>query len=442
MISHLIKIWQSKLSCFITSICINFLNFLHKLKPIEPSVVVLHDCSNCDQCKIDNLPCQPCIREQYQKEYKDWKSCNEKINKLVKYVRPSPVNTNLFLEWIPYEKLKMIEKNFAKGGFGTISLATWEDGYVVRWDHQKNQWHRKGKMQVILKTMNKLENINDNFITELEAYFRCSSPHLINYFGITQDPETNDYAIVMEHAENGDLRNYLTYLQIKGISLFWRRKLDIIRNIVAGLEIIHVTGMMHRDLHIGNILQFKDLLYPSRISDLGLTKQANEIVTKEIIGVLPYIAPEVLDKKPYTKASDIYSLAMILWEVGTEKIPYEDISFNTEFAKNGLRPEIPKEIPNCYADLIKRCWDQDPQKRPTALEIKEKIMGWQSVLGWFPTDASRIDEEAKQFEEADDKKSEKLKKRFIEPPLKPSEISADEIRPNNPIKSHSVPFNL
>ena len=72
---------------------------------------------------------------------------------------------------------------------------------------------------------------NLNFLLnnmQLEAYFRYSSPHLINYFGITQDPKTKNYAIVMEYAENGDLQSYLKYLKKNKISLFWHRKLDIL----------------------------------------------------------------------------------------------------------------------------------------------------------------------------------------------------------------------
>ncbi|PKK73650.1 kinase-like protein [Rhizophagus irregularis] len=398
--------------------CFSYLDFLRRPMP--------HNCSKCDQCKIDKLPCQPCIQERYQKEYENWSCGNEKIDKLVKYVRPSLINTILFLEWIPYEDLEIDEKDFAEGGFGTISLATWINGYVVRWNHNKKQWHRQGKMKVVIKTMK--DNISDDFITELEAYFKCASRHLISYLGITQNPDTKDYAIVMEFAENGDLRKYLQNNKAK---LYWRRKLDILRNIVAGLEIIHVTGMTHRDLHTGNILQFKDLLYPSRITDLGLSKQASEEKTEKIIGVIPYIAPEVLNNKPYSEASDIYSFAMILWEVGTGEKPYADLPYDDALAlqiKRGRRPNIPKEMPECYATLIRNCWDSDPQKRPTALDIKEKIMKWQSVLGWFPTEESRSDEEAKQFEEADDEKSKedrRYRAKIYNPPPKPQEPSAE-----------------
>lgn len=143
--------------------CFSYLDFLHRPTP--------HNCSKCDQCKIDKLPCQPCIQERYQKEYENWTCGNEKIDKLVKYVRPSLINTILFLEWIPYEDLEIEEEVFAKGGFGIISLATWLNGYVLRWNHNKKQWHRQGKMKVVLKTMNKSDNISDDFIAEVLSLY-------------------------------------------------------------------------------------------------------------------------------------------------------------------------------------------------------------------------------------------------------------------------------
>jgi len=70
---------------------------------------------------------------------------------------------------------------------------------------------------------------------------------------------------------------------------------------------IHGDGYVHRDLHSGNI--FSHDLRNSVIGDLGLCQQ---VVDKKdnpnkIHGVIPYLAPEVLSKKPYTKESDIYS---------------------------------------------------------------------------------------------------------------------------------------
>ncbi|KAG9294935.1 hypothetical protein G9A89_003968 [Geosiphon pyriformis] len=77
---------------------------------------------------------------------------------------------------------------------------------------------------------------------------------------------------------------------------------------------------------IGNILQ-KDL-QSVRIGDLGLSQAINYEATttekKKIHGVIPYIQPEVLRKEKLTSADNIYSFAMLLWELATEKPSFHD----------------------------------------------------------------------------------------------------------------------
>jgi len=76
-------------------------------------------------------------------------------------------------------------------------------------------------------------------------------------------------------------------------------------------------------LHSGNIFSYS--INWSNIGDLGLCKQLNERDnSNKIFGVIPYLAPEVLSRKPYTKESDIYSFGMIMWEFTTGKKPFHD----------------------------------------------------------------------------------------------------------------------
>ncbi|RIB01691.1 kinase-like domain-containing protein, partial [Gigaspora rosea] len=89
-----------------------------------------------------------------------------------------------------------------------------------------------------------------------------------------------------------------------------------------------------------------------------------------IYGVLPYIAPEVLIKEQYTKASDIYSFGMIMLEIFTGRRPYHDTSHDEDLAIKiclGSKPEIKCEIPQFLA-LINKCLDE-AQDRPTAKEL-------------------------------------------------------------------------
>src|SRR4051812_12983052 len=148
---------------------------------------------------------------------------------------------------------------------------------------------------------------------------------------------------------------------------------------------IHRKDYIHHDLHSGNIFSLLD--NENRIGDLGLCQQ---IVDKKdnlnkIFGVIPYLAPEVLSKKPYTKESDVYSFGMIMWELTTGKKPFHDIPHNSSLISdilNGIRPQVTDDTPEFYAELMKKCWDHSPENRPTAREIYDclsKYCYWKDV---------------------------------------------------------------
>src|SRR5205823_1669071 len=116
------------------------------------------------------------------------------------------------------------------------------------------------------------------------------------------------------------------------------------------------------------------------ISDLGLSKPIDYLKSNnDVYGVIPYMAPEVLRGKPYTPASDIYSFAMIMWELTSRIPPFDDRAHDFHLSLSickGERPEIIDSTPQCYIDLMKKCWDLDPLKRPTASELKIIIHNW------------------------------------------------------------------
>src|SRR2546421_621075 len=135
---------------------------------------------------------------------------------------------------------------------------------------------------------------------------------------------------------------------------------------------IHENNYIHHDLHSGNIFSYNSR--GSLLGDLGLCQQ---IIDKKdnpdkIFGVIPYLAPEVLSKKPYTRESDIYSFGMIMWEFTTGRKPFHDRPHNSVLISDilkGERPQITDDTPEFYAELMKRCWDHNPENRPTAKEI-------------------------------------------------------------------------
>ncbi|RIB29954.1 kinase-like domain-containing protein [Gigaspora rosea] len=162
----------------------------------------------------------------------------------------------------------------------------------------------------------------------------------------------------------------------------WKDKLNLLQCIASDLLIIHSHDLIHRDLHSGNILQ--DSLKSAYIADLGLSIAANLALKSKsdgIYGILPYIAPEVLKNQVYTKESDVYSFGIILWEIlyGIP-IPFEqnsELQFQLQVCK-GHRPHIYENTAMCYSDLMMKCWNMEPEKRPTAKEIGDIFVEWQN----------------------------------------------------------------
>src|SRR5690349_1471486 len=139
-----------------------------------------------------------------------------------------------------------------------------------------------------------------------------NSSSIIRLYGMSKDPTTNNYMIVMNFAENGNLRNYLNknYGNIP-----WERKLNLLVEISKGLNEIHEKGLSHRNFHSGNVVISKD--FNVYTTDLGLNKPANVGSNDKIFGVIPYMAPEVFKKGYYGQKSDIYSFGMLIYEILT-----------------------------------------------------------------------------------------------------------------------------
>uniref|UniRef100_U9T742 Protein kinase domain-containing protein n=1 Tax=Rhizophagus irregularis (strain DAOM 181602 / DAOM 197198 / MUCL 43194) TaxID=747089 RepID=U9T742_RHIID len=116
---------------------------------------------------------------------------------------------------------------------------------------------------------------------------------------------------------------------------------------------------------------------------MGLCKPANynelENAKNNIYGVLPYIAPEILRGQNYTKAADIYSFGIIMYEVISGLPPYHDLKHDNNLAIKickGLRPRFNIKVPQLIVHLIKRCLDANPSERPITKEINNILRRW------------------------------------------------------------------
>src|SRR5688500_1866814 len=115
---------------------------------------------------------------------------------------------------------------------------------------------------------------------------------------------------------------------------------------------------------------------------------------------MAYVGHEVLRGKPYTQAADIYSFGMVMYFVATGRQPFADRAHDQDLALsicNGIRPEITeKDAPKCYIDLMKKCWDPNPDNRPNASEIFDSIV---SLEQYYYSNNVNDKEIVKEFEE-------------------------------------------
>ncbi|CAG8726552.1 16142_t:CDS:2, partial [Acaulospora morrowiae] len=128
----------------------------------------------------------------------------------------------------------------------------WKDGFILYFDNKNQKWKRQGEMEVVLKGLHNSKNITEEFLDEIKLQMRSHYElgNTIECFGITKDPETGDFMMIMEFMKDGSLRNYLSK---NFLSLTWTQKLEILCTAAKGLRDIHEAKLIHKDLHPGNI---------------------------------------------------------------------------------------------------------------------------------------------------------------------------------------------
>ena len=174
--------------------------------------------------------------------------------------------------------------------------------------------------------------------------------------------------IVMVYMELGSLRDNL---MIKKYNPY--DKYNNLYLVARSLSALHKCNLVHGDFHSGNLLlQSHKYAY---ISDFGLCRPADKPTKSNgIYGIMAYMAPEVLRGKPYTKAADIYSFGIVMWEMTSGVPAFSNTPHDYNLCLNicrGLRPDIIEGTESEYSELMKKCWSSDPNKRPTAEELIE-----------------------------------------------------------------------
>lgn len=220
----------------------------------------------------------------------------------------------------------------------------------------------------VLKPERVDSDLQKEFAQEVFILRKVRHKNVVQFIGACTKPPS--LCIVTEYMSGGSVYDYLHKQRgtFKLPSL-----LRVAIDVSKGMNYLHQNNIIHRDLKAANLLMDENEVV--KVADFGVArvKAQSGVMTAET-GTYRWMAPEVIEHKPYDHKADVFSFGIVLWELLTGKLPYDyltPLQAAVGVVQKGLRPTIPKNTHPKLADLLERCWQQDPTLRPDFSEITE-----------------------------------------------------------------------
>ena len=239
------------------------------------------------------------------------------------------------------------------------------------------------------------KRLRDNFIREC---FHCSKfdhPNIVRFIGIYQPPQQFLPIMIMELMDES-LRSYA-----EKENIIIKTKISILRDVAEGLVYLHSFNppVIHRDLSPNNVL-LKHLPLPSvaKIGDLGVSKVVNvgdrssrSSYQTKAPGTSDFMPPEAFTDKPmYNTSLDVFSFGGIVlytingeWPAPTAMTDFDPITRSirafTEVERRQQYLDMMIGEAEVFRSLVVACLDNDPVKRPSMVNLSEKIKLIQKV---------------------------------------------------------------
>ncbi|KAJ6845849.1 serine/threonine-protein kinase HT1-like isoform X1 [Iris pallida] len=247
--------------------------------------------------------------------------------------------------------------------------------------HGKVYEGKYGEKIVAIKVLNGGDTPEDKatlkgrFIREVNMMCRVKHENLVKFIGACKDPIM---VIATELLSGMSLKNYLNSIRPKKLDL--RTAISFALDIARAMDCLHANGIIHRDLKPDNLLltaNQKNI----KLIDFGLAREetVTEMMTAET-GTYRWMAPELYstvtlrrgEKKHYTNKVDVYSFGIVLWELLTNRMPFEGMS-NLQAAYAAAfkqeRPPLPEGTAPELVFVVQSCWVEDPNSRPSFSQI-------------------------------------------------------------------------
>jgi len=196
-------------------------------------------------------------------------------------------------------------------------------------------------------------------------------PNICRLIGFVRDIKNDITGIVTEWVQNGSVLDCLK----SGSRFSFPQKIKIASQVASALSLLHERKFVHRDIALRNVLIDMRSPMVAKLSDFGMTRVTSvhdNATTSNTVLPIAWAAPECIRKSEYSSKSDVWAYGIFLWELFTEKHPYE--KQNLTFVGIGIANDtISLEIPSNWSPALKNlclsCWSFDPHQRPDMVEI-------------------------------------------------------------------------
>ena len=220
---------------------------------------------------------------------------------------------------------------------------------------------------------------------EVKIMMKVKHNRIVHFYGAGRLVQSGRRFLVFEWMDGGSL-----YDVLQGSSPpNWKWKLKCLEDVAEGLNFLHAKKVVHRDIKSMNILiGGKDRR--CKIADFGTTKflkrggkklrsTNGDGLLSTSLGTPRWMAPEIFSRKGSAKV-DVYSFGVLMYEVLTNKVPWEDLSDREVTIKtvNGERPKISSKdevgiVPDGYMELMESCWSESENQRPSMKTVLKKV---------------------------------------------------------------------
>jgi len=268
---------------------------------------------------------------------------------------------------IQLEKEGLSTKKFVlgKGAYGTVVLGQYRGRKVAVKVMEKEEGARSSKRRKSLESELKAMELDHENIVRVYGVHAADDRHAV---------------IIMEYVGSRNLHRLLVELREKTLGSSWL--LLAAKQVSSALAHCHSKGILHMDVKPANIMVTSQGL--CKLGDFGCSVSTNTsslAVDHSLVGTPGYQAPEFLRGKPPSTACDIYSLAILMWQLDAREVPFsgqhpQTVMFRVVSA--GVRPTPPVSHMSCisshaFTALYKSCWDPNPASRPAARQVVDAL---------------------------------------------------------------------